>query len=50
MTESQRRVHLIVWLILGPVAVAMVIVAIVARPAPALGPARAGLPAAGEAP
>ena len=34
MTESQRRTHLIAWLLIGPLALAIVGMAIAMRPAP----------------
>lgn len=33
MTPTQRRVHLVVWIVLGPALIGLVLVAVLTRPA-----------------
>lgn len=39
MTRTQRRAHLLIWLVLAPIVVGGVVLAVVLRPPPALEPA-----------
>jgi hypothetical protein len=46
MTRSQRRAHLIVWLLLGPICIGTVLLAVITGPAPLVPEVKAGGPGA----